>query len=579
MKLIETFLFFLRTDLRNKVNRRLARLRSPRYAIALLVGIAYFYFIFDGESLFRGRAQEDTSPGGGVNVLIGIAPFFLAILAAKWWLGGGARHALAFLPAEVNILFTAPLTRKQLIQFKLLRAQPALLFSALFFTLIMRGSPAPWWLRLPAVWLLLSTVHLHQLAAELVHSSARQHGRAGWRRMRVAVVLFALGIGSLVWSLVRALPQVRAAQDGEAAFALLRNALVSPPANIALAPFRLLVAPLAAGGLGEWLVPFTVGLLVLIAHYLWVVRLDVAFEESAAEAGARVAAMAEAMRAGRRVNILGSMGRRKVKPPWFSLRPQGEPAVAILWKNVLYFTRNSSAFLAIAALVVATLFGVVAYVEELKLSAAFLASGITLLVMSGVLFFFGPLAFRNDLRMDLKKIELLRTLPLNGTRMVAAQLASSTTAITTTQFALLIPGVLLLLLSGGGPENLVLLALLALLAFPALNAIALGIQNGLALAFPVWTRIGAEQVGGIEHMGQQIMTMVGAAALLMLALVPALLVGAVCGAALFPLFGRLTFIPGAFGSIAALYAEVFLLIGWLGGMYDRLDPVEAGLCR
>lgn len=578
--MLDSFAWFLRTDLRNKVQRRLARLRSPKYAIALLVGFAYFFLIFDGEALFRGEARPDPTPGGGLNVLIAVTPFLLALLAAKWWLFGGARRALAFLPAEVNFLFTAPVTRRQLIQFKLLRAQPALLFSAFFFTLIMRGSPAPWWLRFPSMWLLVSTIYLHQIAAELVHASAREHGRSGWRRAGVPIVLFALGMGSLVWSLVAALPLLRAAQ-GQAVLAVLRDALAAPPASIALAPFRLLVMPMEAIALDQWIAPFALGLLVLLAHYFWIVRLDVAFEESAAEAGAKVAALAAAIKAGRHVNVFSGTKRRKLKRPWFGLSASGEPAVAILWKNVLYATRNSSmfVFMVVLTLVPIAFIGVLSFLEDRNISTAFEIGGIMLLSLTGALFFFGPLGFRNDLRMDLKKIELLRTLPLDGDRMVASQLAASTSAMTLAQLAFLVPGAFLLWLSADAPPNLVLVTLLAILVLPALNAIALGIQNGMALVFPAWSRIGADQVGGIEHMGQQIMTVAGATAVLILALIPPLLAGAVAGGVTYSLLQRYAFIPGALAATAALYGEVVLMIGWLGEVYDRLDPVEAGLCR
>ena len=55
-----------------------------------------------------------------------------------------------------------------------------------------RGTGLPWILRLLSVGVLLATLHLHQIAASLVHAAADEHGRQGLRRNIVPLTLFGI---------------------------------------------------------------------------------------------------------------------------------------------------------------------------------------------------------------------------------------------------------------------------------------------------------------------------------------------------------------------------------------------------
>jgi ABC-2 type transport system permease protein len=573
------FLFFIRADFRNKIRRRLSRLRSPRYAIAMLIGLAYFFFAFGGPALFDSEPRRANAewPAG----LVAIAPFYLAIIIAWWWLGPGSRFALNFTPADVNLLFTAPLTRRQLIQLKLLRSQVAVLFTTLIATFFARRAPGNWWLHFVSSYVLFSTLFLHQTGAELVHASAKQHGRAGWRRVSAPLLVFAAWVAALGWSVVRVMPKLRAAGDFDGMMSELGAAFTQPPASIALAPLRILLKPMLSSDVAGWAIAFVPALLVLAAHYFWVVRTGVAFEESAAEAAERRAALIEAMRTGKRVSLDGRVRTRKLRPPWFPLAPNGEPAIAILWKNVLYTTRNYSLLgPTILILGVAGVLGFIGY-RESGASTGLVAAGATFLGFVGLIVVLGPLGFRNDLRMDLKNIQLLRTFPIDGPRMVGAQLAGSTLAMASAQIALLVPGVLLILLSGRGPAApiIVAVALAILLLLPGLTAIALAIQNGIALWIPAWTHIGAEQAGGVEFMGAHIMNLIGSFLIFALALVPPALAGAIAGGASALKWGNAAYVPATLIFIAALYIEAYLIVLFMGRVYDRIDPIEAGLTK
>src|SRR5207249_9017453 len=73
-------------------------------------------------------------------------------------------------------------------------------------------------------------------------------------------------------------------------------------------------------------------LLLLLLHYGWVIRSNVAFEEASVEASRKLAEKVTAIRAG---NWRAARTNRKAKRAPFTLRPTGPPAVALLWKNLI----------------------------------------------------------------------------------------------------------------------------------------------------------------------------------------------------------------------------------------------------
>ena len=118
-----------------------------------------------------------------------------------------------------------------------------------------------------------------------------------------------------------------------------------------------------------------------------------------------------------------------------------------------------------------------------------------------------------------------------------------------------------------------------LLILPALNALALGFQNALALLYPAWVQLGVETPGSVEFMGQQMLNVLVNVFMRVIALVPAMLIGGVAGALFAAKLGGLALIPAGLLFAATLYAEAYFLIAWLGRRYDGLDLVEAGVLR
>jgi hypothetical protein len=556
----------------NTVRRKVARLRQPRYAIALIVGASYFIF------LFAPRGDDPPFSRETVELVAGLS---VALFLAWSWLWGGHRDALAFSPAETDLLLPAPIPRTALIRYKLLKGQLGLVLSAAMFTLLTQGRGPPWWLRLPALWVLLTTMNLHKIAASLVHTSAEQQGRVGVRRNALAILLFLAAAGALAYALVESLPALRAATDPATLRAAAGGALRHPAALAATYPVRLMLAPTFAESPDAWARAMVPALLLLALHFAWVLRSDAAFEEAAVEAGERRAARLAAARAGRTVHHTGRDSRRRIR--WSPPIPRGGPPhIALVWKNVVTFTRGlqRNVLLMLVIIGIAVFAGAASSMEAKD--EFFDAISGTAIAFSALLTLVGPLVIRNDLRRDLGHLHLLRAMPLAGRAIVGAEIASSALTLTAFQLPLLAAGIAAGLVGetlAGDYGTALLLMACGILVLPVLNALATMIQNALVLMFPAWSRIGDERAPGFEQFGQQIITFLGTLILLLLALVPPALVGALAaGVVLLAGAGPIAAaVVGLAVGTAGGLAEVLLAIGVLGRVFDRLDPIEAGI--
>jgi hypothetical protein len=560
-------LYLLLCTARNRVLRQLRRAREPRYAVAIMVGLAYLWLVL----LRRGRPDPLAGAATGDAALLA-ASVALALVVASWWLFSGDRSALTFTPAEVQFLFPAPVSRRRLIEYKLLHAQLVIVVSTVIWVaLLMRGTAGSLWLRGISLWVLFSTLHLHRVGAALVRTSAWEQGVTGLRRNAVPLLVVSAALVATVWSVIDALPALRTALAGGNVAQAIGDVLRGPVMSVVLMPFRLVVAPTFSRTPGEWLRAMVPAIAVMIAHYPWVLRSDVAFEEGAAEAAAKRAEVLAARREWR------APQRAAGRAVWFRipLAPRGWPTGALLWKNVIAFVRTVSlATLIVLLVLAASAFALVASVfPEVEGAAQFV--GILALSFTGLLVLLGPLWIRNDLRQDLLKLEVLRSYPLSGAEVVRAEVAGSVLTLTAMQFVLV--AVAFVAFVGGGAGGLsfsdrVALFVAVVLALPVVNAVGLTIQNAAALLFPAWVRLGDVRPSGVEAMGQSLLTVT---ATLMLAalilLVPAALGGGL-SALMFRGLGMWALLPGVIVGVGAVLAELSLIVGWLGRVFERTEP-------
>jgi putative ABC exporter len=557
----------------NRVARQLHHLRSPRYVAALLLGLAYLWFVVIAQ---RPAATSGELADPRWLELVGA----LALLGAvAWgWIFGVERRVLAFSPAEVTFLFSGPVSRRGLIQFKLLRSQLLILFNALLWTLILsreRFGVSPW-LRVISIWVLLTTLSFHRLGASFVRTSLAEHGRLGLRHRVVSLVVLGVVLIALTWSIADVLPHLAGA-DARTPLGFLSalgEAAAQPLPTALTYPFRVMIRPLTAPSVSAWLNALWPALVLLVLHYVWVVRSDTAFEEAAAAVSLQRAQALSERRAGRPAPRAGG----RVTPPLFRLAPQGWPAGAILWKNLVAVTRtqrvrNVALALAVGAVIVTAL----SFEPEGTLAEI---AGWFAVTWAGAMTVIGPQWVRNDLRGDLLKLDLLRSYPLPGWSVVIAEVSASTLVLTVIQLCLLVIGYLAFLGNQSMEPTLderTLLLFAACVFLPGINLLGMIIQNGAALLYPAWVRLGSGRPAGVEALGQNMLMMVVFVGLLAVTLLLPVAIGGGAFLLLHRAINGWAALPATVLMLGTMTFEAALLVEWLGRLFERTDPAAAGI--
>jgi ABC-2 type transport system permease protein len=545
---------------RNRIMRQVRRLRTPRYAIALLLGLAYLWAV--GARQRPSSGPSDVSPA----VLELLAAVGVTLLVLYTWLFGSDRRALAFSRAEVTWLFPAPVTRAQLIRYKLLRGQFVVLFNVLLWTfLLSRDFAGAHWRRAAALWVLLTTLALHRLGAALLRSSLWEHGAVALRARAVSLAVLAVVVLLAVVDVAEALPALRLAWDlGVREFLLAAGIVAERPVPSALLfPARLMVRPVLADGWTVWGPALVPAIGILLVHYLWVIRSDAAFEETAA-----AAALARAR--SRRRTSRAPLFRARPVPP---LAPHGWPAGALLWKNLAAVlragrVRNGAIAMAAAAIVLLVLTVVGGSATLLEIT------GWMTVMWAGFLLVLGPQWIRNDLRTDLARLAVLRSYPLRGSAVVGAETAASTAVLTALQLGLI--GLAWLAFWGSATDeptpalrNAVLSGAVVLL--PAINFLGMLVHNGAVILLPGWVNPGPDRPIGVEALGHNMLIVSGFLLVLAALLVPP---AAAAAAVVFGLrsLGWWALAPAAVAALLLMALEARLLLARLGRVFEATDP-------
>lgn len=582
--MIGAFAFLWVRSLKNLARWRLRRLRQPRYLVASLVGVLYLWMTW-ARHAFTGQTGAD---GGPLALAIGqhrdavelFTSLGLTLTVALAWILPQSGSALRFTLAEVQFLFPAPVSRRTLVWYRLVRSQLVLLLGLLIGSLALGGRALSreGWPLVVGVYLVLMTLNLHFTGITLLRTNLLDNGISALRRsawaLGVAVVLATLAVLGTRGA-VAGLRQAAAAGGDAwltAALALSREGAL----GVLLAPARILVGPALATDLGTFARAALPVLGLLALNAVWVARSDAAFEEAAAEAASRRALARQQRRVGRTATPAGGSRARRVP---FRLDPVGIPALAVVWKNLIATGRLLAPRLVLrfASLV---LIPVVIAFQVVDDAAPWRVVAVACAVFAGVLFLLGATFVRSDLRQDLADLEVLKTWPLSGAAIVAAEVAVPALLLS------VLHGVVLLVLlaamgkSGWEPADpaLATASIVAILIVaPAFDLTAVLIQNAAVLLFPGWVAIGAARARGVEAMGQRILTVTMSLIALVVVALPAALVGGAIFLLCNAMLGAWGLIPAALAVVAIYAGEAVLGIVVLGRFYDRLDPSQEGL--
>lgn len=572
-------LFYMRSrSLRNALLSRLKRLRQPKYLLGGIVGIAYFYFVFFRRAQMNGsRPAANAIPIELAPTIAALAALFLLVFVALCWVWRRDRASLNFSEAEIAFLFPAPITRSALIHYRLISVQMRVLVSAAIIALFSASwsfLPGNWLMRFVGWWLIFATLSLHVIGSSFVLTRMLDGGMSALRRQLVVFGVIASVVAVLVlWPS----GNLHAPTDDDLASfrAVLKYSLSLVDSGFLrwlLLPGKWLLGPLFAPEGKAFFAALGPALLVYALHYLWVLRTEVAFEETSVVRAEKRAARVTAMREGNW--RLGGADRKARRAP-FDLSKVRRAELAFLWKNLLssreYLQPRTALIAAGIILVGCTWLARHPAYESIRETLAMfsLAAVAYVLVL-------GPQFARQDLRSDLLNTDILKTYPLRGWQIVLGEILTPMAIVTVLLWLLLLTAVLTF-----QPQRMAWLTFevrwaiamgLALIA-PLLCALQLLIVNAAAVLFPAWLQTSRGRAPpGIEVMGQRIFFLVGQFLVIVLALLPA----AVVAALVYGLLQWLVNIPVAavfafLAAFAILGAEVGWVLAWLGRLFERFD--------
>jgi ABC-2 type transport system permease protein len=573
-------LFYLQwQSFRNRLATRFKRLKQPKYLIGAIVGGLYLYFYFF-RFLFGGYSK---GPQGAANLALspehlllyelgGALALFVIVLLA--WIIPYERAALTFTEAEVAFLFPAPVSRRNLIHYKLFRSQWRILFGAFLLALFSQRFGGNLLIHMFGYWLILSTLNLHFLGSSFTRTLMLDRGISN-RLRRLLVLGVAVAIAASVWLWAKqTLPAFTSADkaDFDSILDYAQRLLTAGPALYLLFPFRLVVRPFLAHDTAAFFIALTPALLIFLLHYLWVIYSDVAFEEASVEASQKLATRIAAVRAG---NWQATGKKQKAKRAWFKLTPTGPQPVALLWKNLIGVGQVFSPRLWIVLIVVVVV--LVASMHNLghgqtvsALAAVIVAIGVSYSLL------IGPQLLRLDFRHDLPRADVLKTFPLRGWQIALGEILAPVVVLITFQWLLLLVGAgLLLYLAGKQTALFLAIAAGAAVLLPVLDVLLLLIPNAAVLLFPSWIQTGKDSPRGVEATGQRLIFALGQMLALLLALVPAA-VAFTAGLFLLKLaLGLAAAVPLASLAAAIIVAvEAGFGVLLLGKLFERFDVTE-----
>lgn len=564
-------LYIIRCTATNQARVRLRRLREPRYLLGSIAGAAYFYFAMFARMAGRNRRGPVRRPPTPSQLppalqatVVGVAGVALLAAAALLWVLPGDRRTLAFSDAERAFLFTAPVSRRELLVHRLMRSQLGVLFASVITSIFFVPGAGVSRLRIAvSMWLLLTLVRVYVAGVTLARARLTRSSGTGSRWTAWAPIAGLAGaltvVAAAAWRELGSVPLTGTQDLAER----LERVTASGLPRIVLWPFSAAMRPIFAQGPGPY-VSAVFGVLVLIGiGVAWVVSNVDAFDLVCGN--------------GDEPRIDGPASRRGVyrsRRGW-TLQLSGRPEAAFVWKNAQQTWRANPAakrWLPVVAAIVTL--AVVAAAGGFRGVAGIAAT--VALVAAGWIVVFGPQVVRPDLRNDLENLDLLKTWPVASAAVIRGEILWPVCLMTTMSWLAL--AVAALFAGTAYPRlpaawRMVALAVGVILT-PALVAAQYLLQNAAAVLFPAWVPQGGQRARGVEVLGQRLILLGGTILSLAAMLVPGALAALVIWFALSGLLGIAVFVPMATVIAAAVIVEVVLATELLGLAYERLDVLS-----
>jgi hypothetical protein len=560
---IRSFWFVTSRSFKNRILLRLRRLRNVRYLISFIAGLGYLWFMFFRRIWIGPPHRINVATFSTSNVFVDVTAVCVLLAVILAWAWPEESGGLTFSQAEIQFLFPAPISRRWLLLYKIFRQQPQILISALMMTIFgLRQA------RFFGLWITFAVLSSYFTMVSLGRARLKLKGIGFLGRLIGVAILIAL-LGAVFVHAFHVSGSSSPIPDARALFRAVDSPLHTPLIAAILFIPRFFAGALLPQSIAGQIASCAV-LLVLGAIFVTVAaQLNVHFEEASLRASERHVARI-ARRRGQRT---GRSVMFRQMPPLFRLRTQ-RPEVAIIWKNLIASMRLSAAWIAVVAILTALALipNLIGGHEYLRFVGVPLA-----LCFAGLFPFVGSQLFSQDLRLDLPDMELLKSFPISGERLVAAEIATPLLLISIVEMILLSIASVMTYLSHApmplaffGSAKFVVVALLFTIPICAAQLV---IRNAVVVLMPGWAVRSGEDQRGFVVIGQRLILFGGNLLVLLFTLIPAAMLfipafllshayfagsAAVLAVAIMP-------------SVALLVFEVLVAIRFLGAQFDKVD--------
>lgn len=544
---------------------RLSRLKNPRYAVPALLGIGYFGLIFFGNMFRPGEAPDARQFREYFHVLLGPA---FALLFATTWLFAPARPAPLFTLPDASQLFVMPLSRRQLLNFRLLKAQFAILIISVIAGLLsLRSADVAPWFAAGSAFTLMNLMALNGMAASVVMTRMLN---AGWRGFVPSVP----GITMLaVLAVVVAINYRPIVLDQFDLLAWAREVFHSSIAATVFWPFHQLAFLPGAQNAADFGRGLAAAAGFAVVLYGLTMLLVSPFEERALALAENVGKVIKAKRGGNWAS-LALEKRKSLRSTSLKLSPTGRPWVAIFWKNLVAEWRIGTWRVAAAVAVI-----VVAGVAIARFAGAgkgfwVFVAGIST-AFGAMLTTFMPRMLATGLHLEIRRAPLLKALPIRGRDLLrgTAWAGALLSAIPLGAFAIMAAIAFSAGIEGRFEHGISAVAG-ALPLGMAVCGLMIVLESGLVLMVPAWVVTNPGEAG-VEAVGRNMLSFVvrfiGGS--LLLSVPVGLGVGA--GAVIWMAGAQgIGIVAGGWIAATLVALEVELLAYLLGMRFNSMEPGE-----
>ncbi len=559
---------------RNRMRARLRRLKEPRYLLGAIVGLAYLFVTLGirQRMFLQGDAPRVTAPAQDRTPILtafrALAPALggvgLAGLSLLAWALPFGSNLLAFSATETAMLMPAPLTRRQLVIYRLLRSQAAVLAGAFVMALAYPTGSLFGRLRgLVGIWLLLTTAHVFGTIISLAREKMRKGGRVplfAWP----ALLLSVGALGGITFAALRSAAFASAEDPADAVQAVAVLAARYWP-RLLLWPFTALVQPFFAASLMEFALAITAAFATWAIAVAWLVWAD------ASSADVADASVERQSTAPRKRDVV-----YRNRATLAHLAPTGRTEMVFVWKAALRTLRSVDGSTVVRSLILLLSMGVAILFATRARGLVFLLGSFSTL---GALFttLMAPQIVRMDLREDLGHLEWLKAWPVKGAEVLRGEILWPAALVTAV--AWMFGGVALLL--SVTSRSLIPIAsrsafwLAFLLLIPGVVLAQYTVHNAIAVIFPGWVPLGSSRPRGVDAAGQRVIVLAASWGAMLLALIPGVVVTALLLFFLRPIVGLWALSAGALVTTIGVAGEMLLVTEALGPVYERLDVTSA----